>query len=157
MLASSPDSVSLGEEWLVRAPGSGTAVSANRYASALATVLRGSALPYGYTVTVWTSGMMLVRHRGLPTTGQVFLFMLGAVVAFALLGAVVQIARGVALEPARGALRHAGMLDVFAVGGALGAATLVALVPSGAACRLVPLGPLRPTSGWPRWSSCSSA
>src|SRR5438045_1100713 len=50
----------------------------NRYASALATVLRASALPYGYTVTVWTSGVVLIRHRGLPTTGQAFLFVLRA-------------------------------------------------------------------------------
>ncbi|HEY1524309.1 MAG TPA: hypothetical protein VGF70_14965 [Solirubrobacteraceae bacterium] len=44
-----------------------------RYVAAPGTVLRGSALPYGYTVTVWTSGIMLVRHRGLPSTAQVFL------------------------------------------------------------------------------------
>ena len=118
-------------------------MSANRYASGLATVLRGSALPYGYTVTVWTSGMMLVRHRGLPSTGQVFLFMLGAVAAFASLGAVVRWTRGVALDPARETLRRAGMLHVFAVGGALGAATLVALIPSGAAW---PLGSFLATS-----------
>ena len=47
--------------------------------SDLATVLRGAAVPYGYTVTVWTSGMMLTRERGLPSVGEVFLFMFGAV------------------------------------------------------------------------------
>jgi hypothetical protein len=36
-------------------------------------VLRGSAVPYGYTLTVWTSGMMLTRQRGMPSVGEVFL------------------------------------------------------------------------------------
>ena len=53
-------------------------MSDNRYLSALATVLRGSALPYGYTITVWTSGMMLTHERGLPSVGEVFLFIVGA-------------------------------------------------------------------------------
>ena len=110
-----------------------SAITETRYVTALATVLRGSALPYGYTVTVWTSGMMLVRHRGLPSTAEVFLFMLGAVVAYATLGGVVRAGRGVPFDPAAGLLRHTGMLHLLAVGGALGAATLVALIPSAVA------------------------
>jgi hypothetical protein len=114
-----------------------------RYVSALATVLRGSALPYGYTVTVWTSGMMLTRHRGLPSTGQVFLFMVGAVAAYVSLGSVVRAGRGVPFDPDPGVLRHTGMLHLVAVGGALGAATLVGLIPSGVAW---PLGSFAATS-----------
>ena len=116
----------------------------NRYASALATVLRGSAIPYGYTVTVWTSGMMLVRHRGLPSTGQVFLFAIGAVAAFALLGSLVRLGRGVPFDPRHGVLRRAGMVQLFAVGGALGAATLVTFIRSGIAW---PLGAFVRRSG----------
>jgi hypothetical protein len=106
---------------------------ADRYASALATVLHGSALPYGYTVTVWTSGAMLIRHHGLPSTGQVFLFAIGAVAAFALLGSVVRLGHGTSYDPPHGALRRTGMVNLLAVGGALGAATLVALIRSGIA------------------------
>jgi hypothetical protein len=102
----------------------------SRYPSALATVLRSSAVPYGYTVTVWTSGMMLTRHRGFPTTGEVFLFVVGAVAAFGLLGGIVRFGRGVPLDPPHGALRRTGMVHLLAVGAALGAATLVALIHS---------------------------
>ena len=105
----------------------------NRYTSALATVLRGSALPYGYTLTVWTSGAMLTRHRGLPSTGEAFLFVVGAVAGFALLGIVVVLGRGVPFDPPRAGLRRTGMVHLLAVGGALGAATLVALIHSGIA------------------------
>lgn len=105
----------------------------NRYVSALATVLRGSAVPYGYTVTVWTSGMVLTRERGLPSVAEVFLFMVGAVAAFGLHGVIVRLTRGTPFEPAQGALRRTGMVNFLAVGVALGVATLVALMPSGVA------------------------
>jgi hypothetical protein len=105
----------------------------NRYISALATVLRGSALPYGYTLTVWTSGMVLAHERGLPSVGQVFLFMVGAFAGFALLGLIVRVTGSVAFEPSYGVLRRTGMIQLLAVSGALGGATLVALVHSGIA------------------------
>jgi hypothetical protein len=105
-------------------------MSRRPYAGALATVLRGAAVPYGYTVTVWTSGMMLSRHRGLPTTGDIFLFMAGAITAFGCLAAVVHLAGGVAFEPSRGALRRIGAAHFLAAGAALGSVALVALVPS---------------------------
>jgi hypothetical protein len=105
----------------------------NRYLSALATVLRGSALPYGYTVTVWTSGMMLAHERGQASVGEVFLFMVGAVAGFALLGLVVRLSGAVPFEPPYGVLRRTGMIQLLAVSGALGGATLVALIPSGIA------------------------
>jgi hypothetical protein len=42
--------------------------------------------PYGYTLTVWTSGAVLTHARGIPTTLDALLFMLGGVVAFLLIG-----------------------------------------------------------------------
>jgi hypothetical protein len=106
-------------------------MASNRYPSALATVLRGSAVPYGYTVTVWTSGMMLTRERGAPSVAEVFLFMAGAVTAFALLGTIVRVTGGKPFEPRPGALRLIGMVHFVAVGAALGVATLVSLIDSG--------------------------
>ncbi len=105
----------------------------SRYFSALATVLRGSAVPYGYTVTVWTSGMMLTRERGVPSVVEVFLFMVGAVSGFGLLGLIVRLVGSRPFDPSSGVLRRAGMIHFFAVGTALGGATLVALIHSGVA------------------------
>jgi hypothetical protein len=45
-----------------------------------------SIAPYGYTLTVWTSGAVLTHARGIPTTVDALLFMVGAVVGFALVG-----------------------------------------------------------------------
>jgi hypothetical protein len=43
---------------------------------------------YGYTLTVWTSGAVLTHSRGIPSTVNALLFMLGAVGGFALVGVV---------------------------------------------------------------------
>jgi hypothetical protein len=115
------------------------------YSSALATVLRGSAVPYGYTVTVWTSGMMLTRQRGIPSVGDVFLFMVGAVAAFLVLGLLVRWAGAMPFDPPPGDLRRTGMLQLIAVSGALGCATLVSLIHSGAAW---PLGAFAATTAY---------
>jgi hypothetical protein len=45
-----------------------------------------SIAPYGYTLTVWTSGAVLTHARGLPTTVDALLFASGAVVAFGVVG-----------------------------------------------------------------------
>lgn len=47
-----------------------------------------SGAPYGYTLTVWTSGALLIHARGLPDIVQVLLFMFGAVAGYALVGFV---------------------------------------------------------------------
>jgi hypothetical protein len=110
-----------------------TSRRASRYLAALATALRGTALQYGYSLTVWASGMLLAHERGLPSIGEVFLFMIGAIAGFALLGLVVRLTRTAPYEPSFGELWRTGMVQVLAVGGALGAAALVALIHSGVA------------------------
>lgn len=104
--------------------------SLSRYACALATVVRRSAIPYGYTVTVWTSGAAIERSHGTPTVGDTFLFLVGAVAGFAVLGLLAEVRRDPPLEPERGDLIRTGVIQVLAVGLALGAATLVALMRS---------------------------
>jgi len=42
--------------------------------------------PYGYTVTIWTSGGVLIHARGAPNAIDALLFMLGAVAGFASVG-----------------------------------------------------------------------
>ena len=55
-----------------------------RYRSDLRNVVGSSA--YGYTLTVWSTGMVLSHAYGLPSPPQILYFFAGAVVAFALVG-----------------------------------------------------------------------
>jgi hypothetical protein len=99
----------------------------------LATVLRSAAVPYGYTVTVWGAGMMLTREGGLPSVEEIFLFVLGAVAGFAVLGLIVRLTGGMPSTPSYGALLRTGMIQFVAVGIALGSASLIALIHGGMA------------------------
>jgi hypothetical protein len=82
--------------------------------------------PYGYTLTIWTSGAMLTRVLGFPGLVDALLFMLGAVGGLALIGVASfgSLTARVRAEPRPPAL-WAG-LDVLSVGGAMGAATAIA-------------------------------
>jgi hypothetical protein len=110
-----------------------TSMRDSRYLSALATALRGTALPYGYTLTISTSGMLLTHQRGLPSVGEVFLFMIGAIAGFGSLGLVVRLTGTAPFEPSFRDLWRTGMIQLLAVGGALGGAALGALIGSGIA------------------------
>jgi hypothetical protein len=57
-----------------------------RYRSDLRNVLGSSASAYGYTLTVWSTGMVLSHAYGPPNPPLVFSFFLGAVLAFAVVG-----------------------------------------------------------------------
>ena len=54
---------------------------------ALATVLRGSAVPYGYTLTVLASHSILADSHGSPDVLEILVFVVGAMLGFATLGA----------------------------------------------------------------------
>lgn len=99
---------------------------------ALKSVARGSALPYGYTLTVWSSGAVLMRSHGPPPVGDVFLFLIGGVAAFATIAAL---ARGApdAPQPRPADLLATGSTHFVAVAGAVGAAALIAEIGSGIA------------------------
>jgi hypothetical protein len=43
----------------------------------------GSAVPYGYTITVFSSGQSVIRAHGSPQVPMLLLFALGAVIAYA--------------------------------------------------------------------------
>jgi uncharacterized YccA/Bax inhibitor family protein len=85
-----------------------------------------SIAPYGYTLTVWTSGAVLSHARGIPSTGNALLFMLGAVAGFALVGVASfgRLTTRVRVETQPPAV-WAGF-HVLSIGGAIGAATLIA-------------------------------
>ena len=59
-----------------------------RYRARLRSVVAASAAPYGYTLTIWTSGAVTTHNQGLPSAGQALLLLVGAVAGFALVGAI---------------------------------------------------------------------
>lgn len=94
-------------------------------------MMSASAAPYGYTLTVWSTGALLIHFRHLPKVWEIFLFIAGAVVAFATLWLAgrATIERS---QPIERSQAHAltGAIDLFAVGLAVGAAALIAMIPA---------------------------
>jgi hypothetical protein len=108
-------------------------VSLARYRSALRATIAASAAPYGYTLTIWTSGAVLAHAHGIPSTAYALLFLVGAVGAFALIGGLAfgGFTEQLVPEPARAAVF--GGLHFMSVGLAIGAASLDAHLVTGAA------------------------
>jgi hypothetical protein len=99
------------------------------YRSAVHLVLERSAVPYGYTLTVWSSGAMLMHRHGAPPPLDVFLFLGGGALAFAVL--VLAAGRLVPAEPlAAGATRikATGALQLVSVAAAVAVADLAAQI-----------------------------
>jgi hypothetical protein len=57
----------------------------HHYRAGLRSAARGASLPYGYTVTMWCSGQVLIHFHGTPGLGLVALFAGGALTGFGLL------------------------------------------------------------------------
>lgn len=115
-----------------------------RYRSALRATVVASAAPYGYTLTIWTSGAVLSHAHGIPSSGEALLFLVGAVSGYALVSAIAfsEHAAPFAPEPSRAAMW--GALHLFSVSLAIGAASVVAHVVHGIAAW--PLGGLLATA-----------
>jgi hypothetical protein len=96
---------------------------------ALTTVLRGSAVPYGYTLTVLATHAVLTNKHGNPDVLEVLLFVVGAVLAFSLLGIAAERIAPEPLETGSRDMIRSGAIHALAVGCAFGAAVLIALVP----------------------------
>jgi hypothetical protein len=56
--------------------------------AALALTLQASAVPYGYTLTIWSTGAVLIAALGAPPVSGVMSFTAGAVSAYWLLSAL---------------------------------------------------------------------
>jgi hypothetical protein len=112
--------------------------------AALATMVAASAAPYGYTVSIWSSGAVLMRTHGTPRVGEVFAFLAGALTGFGFMGLL---ARGALAD--RKSLDHAadrvlaGAMHWLAAGGAVGSVALLAEIPGWAAW---PLGSFAATT-----------
>ncbi len=100
---------------------------------ALATVLRGSAVPYGYTLTVLSSHSIISHSHGAPTVLDILFFVIGAIAAFVLLALISQRMAPRPLPTEHGDLVKAGMVHVFAIGAAFGATVLIGFIPGIAA------------------------
>ncbi len=97
----------------------------------LGTVISASAAPYGYTVSLWSSGALLIHFRGTPNVGDVFMFAAGALAGFGLLGLL---AHGTLRTQEPLAAGHerviAGIMHWFSVGLAVGAVALLSQIQS---------------------------
>lgn len=97
------------------------------YRRTLRTTVGSSAAPYGYTLTTWTTGAVLTNARGLPTTIGALMFIIGAVLGFAFVGALAFGGVARCFDPDRDETPLIwGSFHFFSVGLAIGAAALVA-------------------------------
>jgi hypothetical protein len=93
--------------------------------------LEGAGLPYGYTLTIWAGGQVMLVEYGKPTVAAVFGVVLGAAAAF---GALKLRSYGIHSQVAPSQLasdRHAlgtGAIHVATIAAAVGAVALVALI-----------------------------
>lgn len=95
-------------------------------------------MAYGYTLFVWGAGAMLIAEYGAPEPGDVFAFVAGAVVGFALLAAVVFESPFEERRTDTDDLRVASMIHVVATLGNLAVAYLLAgLRPQGVPAAVV--------------------
>jgi hypothetical protein len=100
----------------------------------LAAVASGSAVPYGYTVTLWSSGAVLTHMHGPPDLGRIALFMISAIAGYDLFGGVTRRLSAEAADDVGGQVKViAGMLNWLAVPGAVAAAWACSHLPSAAA------------------------
>jgi hypothetical protein len=97
-----------------------------RYRTHLKTAVATSAAPYGYTLTIWTSGAVTTHSRGIPTAWEALLFLAGAVVGFAVTAGLAYGSPSEILAPREhGSVRLWGGFHLVSVGLAIGSAALV--------------------------------
>ncbi len=84
-----------------------------------------SAGPYGYTLTLWSTGAVLTGTHGIPTALSAVTFVVGAVLAFATVGASAfgSLKQDLTREKGHEVLWGSG--QIFSVGLSIGAAVLV--------------------------------
>lgn len=96
------------------------------YGAALRVTMRNTAAAYGYTLSTGATIGVLTDMAGKPDAGKLFLFVIGGVIAFVLLEALVSASGTPAPQPPEQAIPFAGALNAASVGAALGMAILIA-------------------------------
>jgi hypothetical protein len=98
---------------------------------ALRTIVSTSAAPYGYTVTLWSSGALLIHDRSFPGVIDIFTFGAGALMGYTLVGLLVGVTlRALMLRGMPTGRLMFGMLHWFAVGISVGTVAVLAQIPS---------------------------
>jgi hypothetical protein len=93
--------------------------------------LEGAGLPYGYTLTIWGGGQVMIVEYGKPSVAAVFGVVLGAAAAF---GALKLRSYGISSQVSPSQLasdQHAlrtGVIHVATIAAAVGAVALIALI-----------------------------
>lgn len=101
----------------------------SRYRDHLQAVVATSAAPYGYTLTIWTSGAVTTHARGVPTALEALLFLGGAVAGFACVGALAHGSASKILRPPPAPeIRLWGGFHLPSVGLAIACSSLVAAI-----------------------------
>lgn len=97
--------------------------------AAFGTMVAASAAPYGYTISIWSSGALLMHSHGTPRVGDVFAFLAGALTGFGLLALFAHgaLARTESLDHLSDRVL-AGAMHWFAAGAAVGIVALVAML-----------------------------
>lgn len=102
-----------------------------RFCAELRNIMGSSAGPYGYTLSVWGTGSSMSHIYGSPSTLQVFAFLLGAVLTFSVVGALIFGGPMTEFGSPANNIELWGSFHFLSVGLAVGAASLVAfLTPS---------------------------
>lgn len=112
------------------------------YLRALENAVHGAGLPYGYAVTVWSTGAALSGRHGMPSTGSIFLFAAGATIAYGALRLLTWNTDGEEAEKPLARSPHvvrAGVVHLAAIALAISAALLVARIHGDAAWLVAPL------------------
>jgi hypothetical protein len=104
------------------------AASGHGYRAHLKTTVATSAAPYGYTLTIWTSGAVTTHVHGVPSAWEALLLLIGAVLGFAVAAAVAHGGPRATLssDADHSAVRIWGGFNLVSVGGAIGLATAAA-------------------------------
>lgn len=92
----------------------------SRYSESLRSAVAACGAPYGYTLSVWTSGALLISAHGLPSLVDALSFMVGSVAGYALVGTL---AFGNLGDPGGDGVGRApalwGNVHVLSIGGAI--------------------------------------
>ncbi len=88
----------------------------------LAAALTATALPYGFTLTVWSSGELVRHAHRAPSIADVFLFVAGAAAGYGVLRLSVGDIEAKATGIGKGHILRAGAVHVAAIIGAAGVA-----------------------------------
>lgn len=113
----------------------------SNYLQAIQTALHGAGLPYGYAITVWSTGAALSAEHGTPSLVEIYLFAAGAVAAYAGLTVLTWATEGEAHHPLTRSPRRvrAGPLHVGAIALSITSAALIAKLSSGVVWLIAPL------------------